>query len=113
MADTFKSKTVAIGATSTELLAAVTSGTTIVESVVIGNVDGSNSATFDLSLNHAGGGDVTVMTGITVDAGQAVNVFGGNIGKLYLADGGTPDTLDATASAASDLVATISYIERT
>ena len=113
MADTLKSKTVAIAATSTELLAAVTSGTTVITSLIIGNVDGTNDATFDLSINKNGGGDTTVMSGITVAAGKSVVVFGEATGKLYLVDDGTADTVDATASAASDLVAIISYIERT
>ena len=114
MADVLKSKVVAIGATSTELLAAVTSGTTVVQSLIIGNVDGVNDATFDLSINKNGGGDTTVMSSITVAAGKAVIVYSESNGKLYLESGGTAqDTIDATASAASDLVATLNYIERT
>lgn len=113
MADVLKSKTVAIGATSTELLAAVSGGTTVITSLIIGNVDGANAATFDLSVNKNAGGDVTIMKSINVAAGESVVVFGDATGKFYLEDSGTEDTLDATASAASDLVAIISYIERT
>ena len=114
MADVLKpTKTVAIGATSTELLSAVVGGTSIINMLQIGNVDGTNDATFDLSINTAGGGDTAVMTSITVAAGKSVIVYSPSNGKVYLTDAGTPDTIDATASAASDLVATITYIERT
>ena len=113
MADTLKRKRVAIGATSTELLSAVAGGTTVIQMLQIGNIDGVNDATFDLTWNIDGAGDDAIMSSITVAAGKSVVVYSEANGKLYMIDDGTPDTLDATASAASDLVATISYIERT
>ena len=113
MADTLKSKVVAIGATSTELLAAVSSGTTVVTMLQIGNVDGASAATVDLTINKNAAGDTKFLDSLSVAAGKSVVLFSDSSGKLYLTDDGTPDTLDATASAASDLVALISYIERT
>lgn len=113
MGDVLKSKIVAIGDTSTELLAAVEGGTTVIQMMQIGNVDGTSEATFTLSVNKNGAGDITTITTVPVAAGKAVVVFSESAGKLYLNDDGTNDTLDATASAADDLVATISYIERT
>jgi len=113
MADVLKSTVVPIGAGSTELLAAVSSGTTVIQMLQIGNVDGTSAATFDLSINKNGSGDTDIMTLVNVDAGKSVVVFSDANGKLYLTDDGTADTLDAVASVAGDLVATISYIERT
>ena len=113
MADTMKSKVIAIGATATELLAAVTSGTTVITMLQIGNVDGTNDASVDLSVNKNGAGDTTFLSTANVPAGKMLPVFSSEVGKLILVDDGTPDTLDATSSAAGDLVALISYIERT
>ena len=58
----------------------------------------------------AGGGPIAYELS---KAGKSVVVFSDANGKLYLTDDGTADTLDAVASVAGDLVATISYIERT
>ncbi len=113
MADTLKSKRVAIGTGSTELLACVADGTTVIQMLQVGNIDGTNDATFDLTLNKNAAGDDAIMSSITVAAGKSVVVYSDSNGKLYLNDDGTEDTLDATASAASDLVAVLSYIERT
>ena len=113
MADVLKSAVVPIGAGSTELLAAVAGGTSVIQMLQVGNVDGTSAATFDLSINKNGSGDTNVMTTIPVPVGKAVVVYSDANGKLYLSDDGTADTLDAVASVAGDLVATISYIERT
>jgi len=114
MGDVLKSKTVAIGTDSTALLSAVANGVTIITDMQIGNVDAGNaSASASLTLNKNGAGAVTFQTGLGCLAAEMTTVFGGNKGKLYLVDDGTPDALAATASAADDLVAVISYIERT
>jgi len=110
--DTMKSAVVPIGDSSTELLAAVASGSTVVTMLQIGNVDGAAAATVSFSANKNGAGDVPFLTTLTVNPGEAKVVFSDSAGKLIIVDDGTPDTLDATASAAGDLVALISYIER-
>lgn len=108
-----KSTVVAIADSSTELLAAVAGGTTTITMLQIGNVDGTNDATVDLTINKNGGGDTKFLDSLNVAAGSSVVIFSDAAGKLVLNDDGTEDTLDATASAASDLVAILSYIERT
>ena len=113
MADALKSKTVAIGTTATDLLSAVSGGETVIHTLQIGNVDGAAAATVDLYLNENGGGDVLFLKGLRVEAGKSVVVFSSQSGKLTLEDEGTPDALKAIASAAGDLVALISYVERT
>lgn len=113
MGDVVKSKVVAIGDSSTELLAAVSGGRTVVSMLQIGNVDGVNSATVDLTINKNGGGDTAVLNDLNVGVGESQVVYGYSPGRLVLEDDGTPDTLDATASAAADLVAILSYVERT
>lgn len=107
-----KSKTVPIGAVSTELLEAVENGKTVVSMLHIGNVDGTNSATVDIVLNKAGAGDVTLVKDLTVAANEIQVIYSHAAGRLILDGIGTPDVLKATASAAGDLVATISYVER-
>ena len=113
MADVMKSKVVAIGDSSTELLAAVSSGTTVISMLQIGNVDGSAGCTVTLSANKNGGGDTNFLVAANVPAGKALPVFSSEVGKMILVDDGTPDTLDAVAATAGDLVAIISYVERT
>lgn len=113
MGDVLKVKTVAIGATLTELLTAVANGVTVVQTLQIGNVDGAAAATYDLTLNLEGAGDVDIVKAVNVEAGKSVVQFGGASGKLFMDGSGTADVLKATASAAGDLVATITYIERT
>lgn len=111
--DEMKSKVVPIGTSSTELLAAVADGYTVISSLQIGNVDGTNAATVDLSINKNAGGDVTFLKSLNVAAGESQVIFSYNSGRLVLEDNGTPDTLDATAGTANDLVAIINYVERT
>lgn len=113
MADALKSTTVAIGITATNLLTAVVGGETVIHTLQIGNVDGVAAATVDLALSENGGADATFLKALNVAAGKSVVVFSMQSGKLTLEDEGTPDVLKATASAAGDLVALISYIERT
>lgn len=113
MGDVFIGKEVAAATASTQIISCVSSGYTIVQMLQVGNVDGSNDATFSLSVNRNGGGATTIMKDINVEAGKAVVVYSDANGKLYLNDNGTEDTLSITASAAGDLVAEISYIERT
>jgi len=108
-----KSKIVAIGNTATTLLTAVSGGTTVISMLHIGNVDGTNSATVDIIINKDGGGDTTVLKNLNVAAGESQVLYSYAAGRLILEDINTADVLKATASAAGDLVATISYVERT
>lgn len=118
MADVMKSKVVAVGDSLTELLVGVNAGQTVVSMLQLGNVDGAADVTVELSMNKDGGGDTVFLKTLNVEAGKSVVVFSSQAGKLILeGDTGdsssTGDTLDAVASVAGDLVALISYIERT
>ena len=113
MADTLKGAEVAVLDSLTTVLTCVTGGTTIVQSLMIGNVDGAADVTVDLYINRNGAGDVKIVDSLNVEAGKMVAVFGGGItGRCFLADDGTADVIKAQASAAGDAVITVSYIER-
>lgn len=113
MADAMKSSVVAITTAGVTLATAVEGGTTVISMLQIGNVDGSNAATLDLVLNKNGGGDTTFLKSLNVAAGESQVVFSYASGRLVLEDNGTNDVLKATASADGDLVALVSYVERT
>jgi len=126
MPDEFKSDYMQITTAGTTLATAVEGGFTIVNMLQIGNVDGTNSATVDLIINKNGKGDVTFLKNLTVAAGESQVIFSDSTGKLTLEDHDvgpyssssssylpTADTIKATASNNDDLVAIISYMERT
>jgi hypothetical protein len=107
MAITRKSDIVAIGASSTTILAAGASEEIAVNSLLLGNVDGTNDATVTLHLVKSGGSSVDMVADVPVAAGEAVQVFVGGKDSLFLEAG---DALAATASAADDVNATVSYL---
>lgn len=113
MADTLKGVEVAVLDSLTTVLTCVTSGTTVVQSLMIGNVDGVADVTVDLYINRNGAGDTKIVDSLNVEAGKMVAVFGGGItGRCFLVDDGTPDVIKAQASVTGDAVITVSYIER-
>lgn len=107
MALTRKSAIVAIGATSTTIIAAESNEDIVVNSLILGNVDGTNDATIALHLIKSGDSSVDIVTTVTVAAGEALQLFVGGKDALFLESG---DELAATASAADDINATVSYI---
>lgn len=111
--DELKSKVVEIGSSNTQLLSCVASGKTVITSLQIGNVDGASDATVSLSLSKNGASAITFISDVTISVGKTLPLFSSENGKLFLEDNGTPDSLSAVASTAGDLVALISYIERT
>lgn len=115
MADVMKSRIIPIDATSTVLLSAppVVGNTSLIHMLQIGNVDGAAAAEVQLYLDKNGAGAVMFGNAITVDAGKIVIVYSDANGKLTLENLGVTDQLTAIASAAGDLVAVLSYIERT
>lgn len=115
MADTMKSKVVAITNAGVELLGGPASAgdTTVITMLQVGNIHASSNGVLTLELNKNGAGAVAIMDNIAVDNGKAAIIYSDANGKLILENLGTADSLRASADADSVLVATISYIERT
>lgn len=77
-----------------------------VNSVYIGNIDGTNSADATLSFNDASPALTTVFVSAVAVAGKSTLVAITKDSPLYLEEG---DILQGGASANGDLVAVISY----
>lgn len=110
MALTRESNIVEIGSSDTELLEAGSAEDCVLVSLIIGNVDGTNAATLTLTLTKSGGSPINIVTALSIAAGEAYEFFIGGKGSLFLEPG---DKLSATASAASDLTATLSWLSET
>ena len=115
MADVMRSEVVAIGISPTVLVSAPAGAgsVTVVNMLQIGNVDGTDPATVSLYLNKNDAGDVPVIVDVEVGAGKAVIIYSDANGKLTLENLGIADVLKASASAAGDLTAVLSYVTRT
>lgn len=113
MGDVWKSKRVAIADSSTEILAAVEGGFTKINSMRFENI-GGEAVTVDVTINKDGAGDDDLVQTLQIASGEVVTYFSPEVGGCILNDDGTNDTIDATASAAGDVVAFVSdYMERT
>lgn len=110
MAITRQSTILAVGSSDTELLAVESGEDCVVVSLIIGNVDGTNAATVILTLTKNGEAGVNIVSALEVAAGEAVEFFIGGKASLFLESG---DVLSATASAAGDLTATLSWLSET
>lgn len=102
-----KSTIVAVGATSTVLLTVAALTNAAVTSIILGNVDGVNTATVSLYLNKASAGAIAIALNIPIGPGEALQLFVGGKDSLFLEAG---DELTAVASAAGDINATLSYV---
>lgn len=102
---------VAIGATATDLVAnAASSGKLVrIVSVYIANVDGVNDATVNVDVQKNGTTAYRITNTVNVPADTTLVVIGKDA-PVYLEEN---DKLRATASAASDLEAVVSYEELT
>lgn len=107
MAITRKSDIVAVGNSDTTLLEAESAEDCVIVSLILGNIDGTNSATVILTLTKSGESAVNIVSALPVAAGEAVEMFIGGKGSLFLE---SDDKLSATASAAGDIVATLSWL---
>ena len=76
-----------------------------INSIVIANIDGTNSATVTMGIVKSGGSLISFATTIAVPADATLVLVDKNWG-LYLEEG---DVIQGGASAASDLTCTISY----
>jgi hypothetical protein len=110
MAETFKNAKAAIGNTATTIYTCPSATTAIIIGCFIANVDGTNSA--DITLTWTDDSDSDAITNICkaigVPPGATLTPIGGSNGKVVLQSG---DVLKGTASAASDLEATVAVLE--
>lgn len=94
---------------TTEILAnAASSGKVFkVNSIIIANIDGSNSVNGSVFITKSGGSPIAIASTIAVPADSSLTVIDKNT-SIYLEEG---DNIEAGASANSDAVITISYEE--
>lgn len=78
-----------------------------IESVIVANIDGSNSADASVFITKSGGSPIAIASTIAVPADSTLVVVDKNT-ALYLEEG---DNIEAGASANSDLTITINYEE--
>jgi hypothetical protein len=107
MAITRKSDIIAVGDSDTDLLEAESAEDCVIVSLILGNVDGAADATVILTLTKSGESPLNIVSTLSVAAGEAVEMFIGGKGSLFLEPG---DILSATASAAGDITATLSWL---
>ncbi len=100
---------VAIGATATDLVANASASGKLVRivSVYIANVDGTNDATVNVDVQKNAGTAYRITNTVNVPADTTLVVISKDA-PVYLEEN---DKLRATASAASDLEAVVSYEE--
>ena len=91
--------------TTTDLLSAASSTLVKVNSVVVANIDGTNSATVTMGIVKSGGSVVHFAYTIAVPADATLVLVDKNWG-MYLEDG---DAIEGGASANIDLTYTIFY----
>jgi hypothetical protein len=101
-----KTHQVALGTTTTTaLLTCAADKLYKINSIVIANIDGTNSATVTMGIVKDSGSLISFATTIAVPADATLVLVDKNWG-LYLEDG---DAIQGGASATSDLTCTISY----
>ena len=106
---TGKSVGVAVGTTATDLVANAASSNKVfkINSVIVSNVDGTNTASVDVILQKAGSNNFNLTKNIDVPAETTLVVVSKDT-QLYLEEN---DKITVTANAASDLQAICSYEE--
>ena len=104
-----KSVGIDVGTSATDLVANAASSNKIfkINSVVISNVDGTNSATIEVILQKDGSNNFHLAKGISVPAGATLVVVSKDM-QLYVEEN---DKIQVIASVASDLQAICSYEE--
>jgi hypothetical protein len=98
----------ALGTTvTTDLLTCASNKLLKVNTIIIANIDGTNSATVTMGIIKSGGSVVLFASTIAVPADATLVLIDKN-SSFYLQEG---DILEGGAGAASDLTYTISYEE--
>ncbi len=96
----------ALGTTlTTEILAAASDTLVKINSILVANIDGTNSATCSVFITKSGGSPVAIASTIAVPADSTLTVVDKNT-ALYLEEG---DNLEAGASDTGDLTITVNY----
>ena len=91
---------------TTELIAAPTTGHVYkINSILVANIDGSSAADASIFITKSGGSPVAIANTISVPADATLSVID-KANSFYLEEG---DNIEGGASAAGDLVVTISY----
>src|SRR5210317_1636010 len=78
-----------------------------INSIIVANIDGTNSADASVFITKSGGSPIAIASTIAVPADSTLVAVDKNT-ALYLEEG---DNIEAGASADSDLVITINYEE--
>ena len=107
MAEAFKNFKLALGTSSATAYTCPAATTAIVLLCQVANVDGTNEADASVAWTDASDSNAStaLVSAVPVPAGSALGVLSG---KLVLEAG---DTIAGLASAASDLVLTVSVVE--
>tara|TARA_Y100000004_G_C8896874_1_gene404568 strand:+ start:699 stop:1061 length:363 start_codon:yes stop_codon:yes gene_type:complete len=106
---TGKSVGVAVGTSATDVVANAASSNKVfkINSLIVSNVDGTNTASVDVILQKAGSSNFNLTKAIDIPAETTLVVVSKDT-QIYLEEN---DKITATASAASDLQAICSYEE--
>ena len=102
-----KTDIVEIGDSSTNILTAGTNEKLAVNSLIIGNIDGTDDATLTIELTKSGESAKNIVKDLSITANNAVQFLVGGRDSIFLDEG---DSISATASTASDVNVTISYL---
>jgi|TARA_B100001094_G_scaffold11676_1_gene10358 hypothetical protein len=93
--------------TTTDLLTCASNKLLKVNTIIVANIDGTNSATVTMGVIKSGGSVVLFASTVAVPADSTLVLLDKN-SSIYLEEG---DILEGGASANSDLTYTISYEE--
>ena len=92
---------------TSELLVCPSDKVLKINTILVANIDGSNAADASVFITKSGGSPIAIASTISVPADSTLTVINKNT-SFYLQEA---DNIEAGASAASDLVITISYEE--
>jgi hypothetical protein len=94
---------------TTEILACASDKVLKINTILIANIDGTNSANASVFITKSGGSPIAIASTIVVPADATLSVID-KTSSFYLEEG---DNIEAGASANGDLTITISYEEIT
>jgi len=92
---------------TTEILLCASNKVLKINSILIANIDGTNSADASVFITKSGGSPIAIASTIAVPADATLSVID-KTNSFYLEEG---DNIEAGASANGDLTITISYEE--
>ena len=92
---------------TTEILACASDKLIKINSIIVANIDGTNSVDISVFITKSGGSPLALASTVALPADASIVVIDKNNG-LYLQEG---DNIEAGASATGDAVITISYEE--